>query len=121
MLLPRWRQWRLDKWRLDVHGLLFIVIPFLAGAGYSLGPAVMSNSAGNRRSPLGLFPGQMTPGLYNCAVESLRPRLCSRTERAYVDWIPRFLVLHDGTHPREMAESDAWRFTMVQDVLEERK
>jgi hypothetical protein len=44
-----------------------------------------------------------------------------RTEKAYLDWIRRFLELHHGTHPREMAESDARRSTMVKDVLEERK
>ncbi len=64
----------------------------------------MSNSAGNRRSPLTLFPGQPTPRLYHCVVEALRTRQYSRrTEEAYVHWIRSFLVFHNGTHPRETA------------------
>ena len=71
----------------------------------------MSNCTGNRRSPLGLFPGQPTPRLYDCVVEALRTRHCSRsTEEACLHRIRRFLVFHNGTHPREMAEMDVNRF-----------
>ena len=76
-----------------------------------MGPSVMRNSAANRRSALGLFPGQPTPRLYDCVVEALRTRHYSRrTEEAYVHWIRRFLALHNGTHPREVAEMDVNRF-----------
>lgn len=45
----------------------------------------MSNYAGKRCSPLGLFPGQPTPRLYDCVVEALRTRHYSlRTERGQV-------------------------------------
>jgi hypothetical protein len=58
-----------------------------------------------------LFPGQPTPRLYDCVVEALRTRDYSRrTEEAYLHWIRRFLVFHNGTHPREMAEMDFNRF-----------
>ena len=71
----------------------------------------MSNSAANRRSPVGLFRGQPTPRLYDCAEEALRTRHYSRrTEEACPHWIRRFLVSHNGTHPREMAEMDVIRF-----------
>ncbi len=29
-----------------------------------------------------------------------------RTEEAYVDWIKRFILLHDKRHPQEMGYSD---------------
>lgn len=62
----------------------------------------MSSSTRNRRSPLGLFPGQPTPRLYDCMVEALRTRHYSRrTEEAYLYWIRRFLGFHNASHPRE--------------------
>lgn len=71
----------------------------------------MSSSAADRRSPLGLFPGQPTPRLYGCVVEALRSRHYSRrTEEAYLHWIRRFLRFHDGAHPRQLAEQDLNRF-----------
>jgi site-specific recombinase XerD len=60
---------------------------------------------------LGLFPGKPTPRLYDRVVEALRTRHYSRrTEEAYLHWIRRFLLFHNGTHPRELAESDVNRF-----------
>ena len=39
--------------------------------------------------------------------EALRTRHYSRrTEEAYLHWIRHFLVFHNGTHPRKMAEMD---------------
>ena len=68
----------------------------------------MSNSAANRRSPLGLFPAQPTPRLYDCVVDARRTRPYSRrTEEAYLHWIRRFILFHTGAHPRELAESDS--------------
>ena len=58
-----------------------------------------------RRSPLGCFPGQPTPRLYDRVVEVLRARHYSpRTEEAYVHWIRRFTLFHAGAHPRELGE-----------------
>jgi Phage integrase, N-terminal SAM-like domain/Uncharacterized ACR, COG1678 len=71
----------------------------------------MSDSAAVRRSPLGLFPGQPTPRLFDCVVETLRSRHHSRsTEEAYIHLIRRFLAFHGDTHPRGPAESDVNRF-----------
>ncbi len=71
----------------------------------------MDNSTANRRSPLGLFPGQPIPRLYDRMVELLRTQHYSgRTEQAYVHWIRRFILFHAPTHPRELAESDVNRF-----------
>jgi len=43
----------------------------------------MNNSPADRRSPLGLFPGEPTPRLYDRVVEVLRTRHYSRrTEQA---------------------------------------
>jgi hypothetical protein len=67
----------------------------------------MNDYAAVRPSPLGLFPGQPTPRLYNCVVEALRTRHYSRqTEEACLHWIRRFLVFHNGTNPRAMAEME---------------
>ena len=67
----------------------------------------MNDSAADRRLPLALFPGQSAPRLYGCVVEVLRTRHYSRrTEEAYLHWIRRFLLFHNGTHPRELAEND---------------
>ena len=64
----------------------------------------MNNSAGNRRSPLGLVPGQPAPRLYDRGAEVLRTRHYSRpTEEAYLHWIRRFLLLYNSTRPRELA------------------
>ena len=61
--------------------------------------------------PLGLFPGQPGPRLYDALVEVLRARRYSRrTERAYVGWIRRFILFHRPRHPRELSETDANRF-----------
>lgn len=58
-----------------------------------------------------MFPGQPAPRLYDRVVEVLRARHYSRrTEKAYVHWIRRFLLFHDGKHPRELAEADVNRF-----------
>jgi integron integrase len=71
----------------------------------------MSNSAAGGRSPLGLFPGQPAPRLYDRVVEALRSRHYSRrTEEAYLHWIRRFLAFHGGIHPRELAKSEVNRF-----------
>ena len=67
----------------------------------------MNNSVADRRSPLGLFPGQPAPRLYDRVVEVLRTRhYTCRTERAYIHSIRSFLLFHTGTHPHELAEGD---------------
>ena len=67
----------------------------------------MNDSTLYRWSPLGLFPGQPAPRLYDRVVEVLRTRHYSRrTEEAYLHWIRRFLLFHNGTHPRKLAERD---------------
>jgi hypothetical protein len=61
--------------------------------------------------PLGLFPGQPGPRLYDRVVEVLRGRhYRRRTEEAYVQWIRRFLRFHAGRHPRDLAEGDVSGF-----------
>ena len=48
----------------------------------------MSTATGQRRSPLGLFSGRPTPGLYDRTVAVLRARHYSRrTEEAYLNRI----------------------------------
>ena len=65
----------------------------------------MNNSTRERRSPLGCFPGQPAPRLYDRVVEVLRARHYSRrTEEACVHWIRRFTLFHAGAHPRELGE-----------------
>jgi hypothetical protein len=67
----------------------------------------MNGSAADRRPPLGLFPGKSAPRLYDRLVEVLRTRHYSRrTEEAHLHSIRRFLLFHNGTHPRELAEND---------------
>jgi len=67
----------------------------------------MNHSATCRPAPLELVPGQHSPRLYDHVVEVLRTRHYSRrTEEAYVQWIRRFLLFHDGSHPRELAEGE---------------
>ncbi len=71
----------------------------------------MNDVAAPRQSPLGVFPGQPSPRLYDCLVEGLRSRHYSRrAEEAYLQLIRRFLIFHNGTHPRGLAESDVNRF-----------
>ena len=71
----------------------------------------MNNFVADRRSLLGLFPGQPAPRLYDRVVEVLRTWHYSRgTEEAYLHWIRRLLLFHNGTHPRELAENDINRF-----------
>ena len=71
----------------------------------------MNNRATLRGSPLGMFPGQPAPRLYDRVVEALRARQYSRrTEQAYTHWIRRFILFHNRTHPRELAEGDVNRF-----------
>jgi hypothetical protein len=84
----------------------------------------MNEPTADRRSPLGLFPGESAPQLYDRVVEVPRTRHYSRrTEDAYLHWIRRFLLFHNGTHPPELAENDVNGFptkdrvTMLPDAL----
>lgn len=71
----------------------------------------MNDCAPNCRPPLGLFPGQSAPKLYDRVVEVLRTRHYSRcSEEAYLHRIRRFLLFHKGTHPPELVESNLNRF-----------
>ncbi len=64
----------------------------------------MGTSGANRQSPLGLFPAQPTPRLYDRVLEVLRTRHYSRrTEQTYAHRIKRF---HNVRHPAEMAEPE---------------
>ena len=64
----------------------------------------MNNSTANRRSPLGLFPGQPAPRLYGSAVEVPRTQHCNRrTEEAYLHWSRCFLLFHNGTYRRNLS------------------
>ncbi|MGH7463445.1 MAG: phage integrase N-terminal SAM-like domain-containing protein [Longimicrobiales bacterium] len=63
----------------------------------------MNEGSAPRQAPLGLFPGQPAPRLYDRLLEALRTRHYSRrTEQAYTHWIRRFVLFHTGTHPREL-------------------
>lgn len=87
-----------------------IAAHFATGAE-SLGVRRLGASSANRQSPLGLFPAQPSPRLYDRVVEVVRARHYSlRTEEAYLHRIRRFLLFHNGTHPRELVESDLNRF-----------
>lgn len=61
--------------------------------------------------PLGLFPGQPRPRLYDRVVEVLRgPHYSRKTEKAYVHWIRRYLEFNGGRHPRELSEPQVNEF-----------
>ena len=78
---------------------------------WEFSPVAMNSSPAHRRSPLGLFPGQPEPRLYDRVVEILRTRHYSRrTEEAYLHWIRRFLLFHGRAHPRQLAEGDVKSF-----------
>jgi hypothetical protein len=69
--------------------------------------SLVNNSTGNHQSPLGPFPGQPAPSLYDRVVGALRTRHYSRcTEAAYLHWIRRFLGFHNGIVSPGLAESD---------------
>ena len=71
----------------------------------------MRTATQQRRPPLGFFPDQPAPRLYDRIVEVLRVRHYSRrTEEAYVHWIRRYIEFHGHEHPRQLAESDVNRF-----------
>lgn len=77
----------------------------------SPGSSDMIVATHQRRSPLGLFPNQGTPRLYDCIIEVLRVRHYSRrTEEAYVHWIRQYIEFHQHRHPRQLAEDDVNRF-----------
>lgn len=64
----------------------------------------MNSLTAPRQSPLGLFPGQPAPRLYDRLVEVLRTRHYNRrTEQAYLHWIHRLILFHARAHPRELA------------------
>lgn len=61
--------------------------------------------------PLGLFPEQPQPRLYDRIIEVLRVHHYSRrTEKAYVGWIRRFLDFYPGRHPARMAKAEVTAF-----------
>ncbi len=58
------------------------------------------------------------PRLYDRVVEVLCSRHYSRrTEQAYIHWIRRFVVFHNRTHPRELAEGDVNHATTRSDPI----
>jgi site-specific recombinase XerD len=64
-----------------------------------------------RRPPLGLFPDQAKPRLYDRMIEVLRVHHYSKkTEEAYCHWVRRYIDFHTPVHPRQLAEADANRF-----------
>lgn len=80
-------------------------------SGLSSEFSAMTTAAQQRRSPLGLFPDEPVPRLYDRIVEVLRVRQYSRrTEEAYVHWIRRYIEFHEHRHPRQLAEHDVNRF-----------
>jgi len=71
----------------------------------------MRTATQQRRPPLGFFPDQPAPRLYDRIVEVLRVRHYSRrTEKAYVRWIGRYIRFHCGQHPRNLAEAEVNAF-----------
>jgi integron integrase len=71
----------------------------------------VNNTSADRQLPLGLFPGQPKPRLYDRVVEALRTRHYSRrTEQAYIHWIRRFVLFHAPSHPRQLREDAVSRF-----------
>jgi hypothetical protein len=74
----------------------------------------MSTATQQRRPPLSLFPDKPTPRLYDRVVDVLRVRHYSRrTEDAYVHWMRRYIEFHRHQHPRQLAEGDDVRTTMI--------
>ena len=72
----------------------------------------MNTASADRQSPLGLFPGQPKPRLYDRVVEVLRtghyrPRC---TEQAYIRWIRGFILFHAPDYRRQLREGDVSRF-----------
>jgi hypothetical protein len=93
----------------ELSGSIINGVP-VASARISGKPSVMNNFTAYRRTPLGLYPGQPAPRLYDRVLEVLRARhYSSRTEEAYLHWIRRFLLFHNRTHSRELAEGDVNR------------
>ncbi len=75
-----------------------------------MGAATLTHE-NHTRPPLGLFVGTSTPRLYDKTLEVLRVHHYSlRTEKAYLDWIRRFLVFHNLRHPRELGEAEVNQF-----------
>jgi integron integrase len=63
------------------------------------------------RTPLGLFPDQPSPRLYDHSVEVFRALHYSlRTEEAYLHWIGRHIRFSGGQHPRQLSEPQVNRF-----------
>lgn len=65
----------------------------------------MTATTRQRRSPLGLFPDNPSPRLYDRIVDVLRVRHYSRrTEEAYIHWIRRYIEFYQHQHPRQLAD-----------------
>ena len=91
---------------MDLSGII------VAGRRKDVSRLGVVNTAGtDRQSPLGLFPEQPKPRLYDCVVEGLRTRHYSRrTEQAYIHWIRRFISFHAPNRPRQLREGNVNRF-----------
>ena len=71
----------------------------------------MPAAASANPTPLGLYPDQPHPRLYDRVLEELRSRHYSRrTEQAYVHWIRRFILFHHRRHPMALTEQDISAF-----------
>lgn len=64
-----------------------------------------------RRPPLGLFKGRDHPRLHDRVRHVMQAKhLSPRTIKTYTGWIRRFVVFHDGRHPRDLDEEDVNAF-----------
>ncbi len=67
--------------------------------------------ANHQAAPLGMLSGEPTPRSDDAVIEGMRVRHYSRrTERAYVNWIRRFILFHHHHQPRELGEADVNQF-----------
>ena len=78
-------------------------VSYLTASGGVLGSELTVREAG----PV----GPPKPRLLDRARQTVRARHYSRrTEKAYVDWIRRYIFFHDKRHPMEMGAAEVARF-----------
>ena len=77
-------------------------VSYLTASGGVLGSELTVREAGPAGPP--------KPRLLDRVRQTIRARHYSRTEKAYVDWIRRYIFFHDKRHPMEMGAAEVTRF-----------
>lgn len=109
---PRWLRWPLDPEGALRGSPVQARVPADSGPSpLSPGASHASGGPASGTAPVASIVGPVRPRLLDQLREALRLRHYSRrTEKAYVQWVRRFILFHRVRHPAEMGKEEVGAF-----------